>query len=54
MNVKLLFLYDSSPYGNEPRMIKVPSCGTVGCIAGWTCLLAGERDVLIDDYPSPR
>jgi hypothetical protein len=24
--------------------VKFPSCGTAACIAGWTCLLGGEKD----------
>lgn len=29
---------------NEPKKYKLPSCGTVGCIAGWVVLLANPEE----------
>lgn len=29
----------------EPEFMKIPTCGTVGCIAGWTCMLSGNGRV---------
>lgn len=28
---------------NEPEVHPLPECNTVGCIAGWTCILAGFK-----------
>jgi hypothetical protein len=33
----------NSPGYGEPRTIEFPACGTVGCIAGWTAMLANPE-----------
>lgn len=36
----------SDGYGNMPRkFIPFAECGTAACIAGWTCLLSGKKNV---------
>lgn len=34
--------YSPSAAYNEPDDLPFPKCGTVGCIAGWTCVV-GEK-----------
>jgi len=40
MDGKPAFSFVSIAY-NEPAAQLIPSCGTVGCIAGWVCILEG-------------
>lgn len=35
-------VYDRASEWNEPRIVKIPPCGTVACVAGWTALLGGD------------
>lgn len=37
----------------ESGTIRFPACGTVGCIAGWTCMLSGQEE-LGDVVPNAR
>lgn len=39
------FIFGEPGWG-EPDKQTVPSCGTVGCIAGWTVMLAGDKDAI--------
>lgn len=41
--------YVTSGRWGEPTKQKIPSCGTIGCIAGWCVLLSIDEDQ-IDDY----
>lgn len=37
-------LWDTAYSGTVDAQLTVPSCGTVGCIAGWVIVLAGKEN----------
>lgn len=40
-----------TPGWNEPKIYKLPDCGTVGCIAGWTVQLAKPEEAREGNIP---
>jgi hypothetical protein len=45
-------IYTAMPGYNEPKDFTLPSCGTVGCIAGWAAILSAPKpeEINADSY----
>jgi hypothetical protein len=53
VNKRKAFTFKNNEFWNEPANQAVPDCGTVGCIAGWTCILAGFQTMESLNYCGP-